>query len=260
MEMTTQEGLNLSGMTPEAMGHARLEQAVKQWGMITRAATMFDRLLLYGPPGTGKSTFAGHSMRARFGEAKTFFQTLTPEMTYATLTAHWMIGEEGKYELHRGSAVNAWAVGGGLLLDEVDKASGDVFACLQTFLDHNDVAAFTLPNGETIRPQEGYTAIGTMNGTPGCLPEAIRDRLTIQLRINTPNPEAVAKLPADLQCLALSAVGHEDPGKRISLRDWFKFAQGRTKLDQAGVTLEELGEMVFDTKWQPLHDTLVLAQ
>ena len=198
-----------------------------------------DRVVLYGPSGIGK-TYAGLHMGNTEGGA--FRLVCTEDMTNMDVTGAFMPSADKGFQWVSGSAIKAWqgngTVGGRLVVDEVDKASGDVFATLLAMLDSPESATWEHPEtGEIVRPREGFTAIMTTNlENMEDLPTALADRFPIRIRINEPHPSALVSLSADLREYAVRMA---DAGeRRISLRAFRAFDKLRASLgDQKAATL-----------------------
>ena len=188
-----------------------------------------DRIILFGPSGIGK-TFAGLNMGNVSGGAHRL--VCTEDMTNADVTGAFMPNERGTFTWNYGSAVKAWEgngiTGGRLIVDEVDKASGDVFATLLSMLDSPESATWENPeSGRVHRPKDGFSAVMTTNiENMEELPTALADRFPIRIRINTPHPSALLRLSPDLRKYAVRMA---DAGeRRISLRAFMAFDKLRT--------------------------------
>ena len=156
----------------------------------------------------------------------------TEDMTNADVTGAFMPNERGTFTWNYGSAVKAWEgngiTGGRLIVDEVDKASGDVFATLLSMLDSPESATWENPeSGRVHRPKDGFSAVMTTNiENMEELPTALADRFPIRIRINTPHPSALLRLSPDLRKYAVRMA---DAGeRRISLRAFMAFDKLRT--------------------------------
>lgn len=198
-----------------------------------------DRIILFGPSGIGK-TYAGLNMGNVEGGA--FRLVCTEDMTNADVTGAFMPNERGTFTWNYGSAVKAWEgnglVGGRLIVDEVDKAGGDVFATLLAMLDSPESATWENPeNGRIHRPRAGFSAVMTTNvENMAELPTALADRFPIRIRINAPHPTALLALSPDLRNYAVRMA---DAGeRRISLRAFMAFDKIRKAYgDQKAATL-----------------------
>lgn len=196
-----------------------------------------DRLILFGPPGTGK-TFAG----LNYGNVANGAHRLicTDDMTNADVTGAWMPNTSGTWSWNDGAAIKAWSSGGRLVVDEIDKAGGDVFATLLAMTDTVESAEWEHPEtGRVIRPQDGFSVVMTTNVEDmDELPTALRDRFPVAIRIDQPHPAALEKLSADLRPYAVRMA---DAGyRRISLRSFYAFDKLRFSMGE-----DRAAEMVF---------------
>lgn len=213
-----------------------------------------DRVVLYGPSGIGK-TYAGLTMGNVEGGA--YRLVCTEDMTNADVTGAFMPNDRGTFTWNYGSAVKAWEgngiIGGRLIVDEVDKAGGDVFATLLAMLDSPESA--TWENSETgriHRPRQGFTAIMTTNiENMEELPTALADRFPVRIRINTPHPNALLRLSPDLRTYAVRMA---DAGeRRISLRAFMAFDKLRKSLGD-----ERSAVLTFGARAQSILDAIAI--
>lgn len=209
-----------------------------------------DRVILYGPSGIGK-TYAGLTMGNIDGGAHRL--VCTEDMTNSDVTGAFMPNERGTFTWNYGSAVKAWEgngiIGGRLIVDEVDKAGGDVFATLLSMLDSPESATWENPEtGRVHRPRNGFSAIMTTNvENMEELPTALADRFPIRIRINAPHPDALLRLSPDLRKYAVRMA---DAGeRRISLRAFMAFDKLRNNIgaERAAVlTFGDRAEAIID--------------
>ena len=206
--------------------------------------TGVDRVILYGPPGTGK-TFSGLTLGVD-SEVGSERLICSEDMTNADVSGAVMPNEKGGFEFNFGAALRAWlgngVKGSRLVIDEIDKAGGDVFATLLAFLDSVASASFSHPfTGEKYRPLPGFSAIMTTNiEDPDELPMALKDRFPVAIKIDAPHPAALMELPVELRQLAATIVAGR-PGQRASLRAFYAFET----LHQGGMHVERAARMTF---------------
>ncbi len=213
-----------------------------------------DRVILYGPSGIGK-TYAGMTLGKV--DAGAFRLVCTEDMTNMDVTGGFMPNGKGGFMWLDGSALKAWkgngTEGGRLIVDEVDKASGDVFATLLAMLDSPESASFEHPEtGEVIRPLNGFSAIMTTNiENMGELPTALADRFPIRIRINEPHPSALLRLSPDLRKYAVRMADAGDD--RISLRAFIALDKLR-----ASVGMERACSLTFGDRSRQILDALAI--
>jgi MoxR-like ATPase len=192
-------------------------------------STGVARLLLYGPPGTGK-TYAALHHGVEEGQAERL--VCTEDLTSGEITGTWMPSNEGRFQWREGPAIRAWrgndGRGGRLVLDEVDRASGDALATLLAITDSPESARWRNPETlEWVRPGEAFSVVMTSNiDDLDDLPRALRDRFPVSIRVDRPHSSALARLSEDLRGPALSgSLGPEQ--RRVSLRSFYAFDELR---------------------------------
>ena len=209
-----------------------------------------DRVILFGPSGIGK-TYAG--MTIGDVEAGAFRLVCTEDMTNMDVTGGFMPDGKGSFKWLNGSALKAWegngVSGGRLIVDEIDKASGDVYATLLAMLDSPESATWEHPDtGRVHRPKAGFSALMTTNvENMGELPTALTDRFPIKIRINEPHPTALLRLSSDLRDFAVRMADAGD--RRISLRAFIAFDTMRKTLGaerSAVLTFGDRAESILD--------------
>jgi MoxR-like ATPase len=216
-----------------------------------------SRVLLYGPPGTGK-TFA--ALHQGVGGVPAERLVCTEDLTSGEITGTWMPSGENRFEWREGPAIRAWRGDGGrggrLVLDEVDRASGDALATLLAVTDSPDSARWRNPDThEWVRPGKKFSVVMTSNVEDlEEIPSSLRDRFPVSVRIDRPPTSAVERLSADLRAPALAgSLGPE--GRRVSLRSFYAFDELRRNFGP-----HRAAELVFGASGaQPVLDALRIA-
>src|SRR4051794_2398115 len=103
---------------------ASSNNATDCWTLTSKVLTVCNRLLLYGPPGCGK-TYAATRLGLR--EDQTVAScTLTPETPAAEIRGFFVPRGNDGFVWQDGPATAAWRSGGRLVLNEIDRGSGDL--------------------------------------------------------------------------------------------------------------------------------------
>lgn len=209
-----------------------------------------DRLILFGPPGTGK-TFAGLTLGVP-SDSTAHRVVCSEDMTKADVTGHLMPISSHELAWNDGAVVRAWRAGGRVVLDEIDRASGDVLSTLLAMTDSPESAWWQNPvTKEIVRPADGFSVVMTTNlERMSDLPTALRDRFPVAIRIDRPHPKALDRLSADLRSFA-SASADADPDRRFSLRAFLAFDTLRQKLGD-----ENASRLVFGRHSQAVLDAV----
>ena len=192
-------------------------------------AAGISRVLLYGPSGTGKTYAALHH---GVSSAPAERLVCTEDLTSGEITGTWMPVGENRWEWREGPAIRAWrgnaGLGARLVVDEVDRASGDALSTLLAMTDSPASARWRNPEtAEWVRPGPHFSVIMTSNiDDLDDIPASLRDRFPVALRIDRPHASALSSLSADLRAPALA--GSLGPvGRRVSLRSFYAFDELR---------------------------------
>ncbi|MGC1237924.1 MAG: AAA family ATPase [Acidimicrobiales bacterium] len=215
-----------------------------------------SRVLLYGPPGTGKTFAALHHGVETPAERL----ICTEDLTSGEITGSWMPSGENHFEWREGPAIRAWrgsqGRGSRLVLDEVDRASGDALATLLAVTDSPESARWRNPDTlEWVRPGEQFSVVMTSNVEDVSeIPPSLRDRFPVSIRVDRPHAQAVERLSRDLRAAAMAgSLGPE--GRRLSLRSFYAFDELRIHHGP-----ERAAELVFgSSNAQSILDALAIG-
>jgi MoxR-like ATPase len=188
------------------------------------------RVILYGVPATGK-TFGGLNI----GKPRNAYRLICSEdMTDADIVGCWQPSREG-WHWREGMAIKAWREGARLVIDEIDKASGDVLSILLAMTDTVESSSWRNPEtGEIVTPHPEYTVVMTTNlEHMGDLPEALTSRFPIRIHIDAPHPDALDRLPEVMRSTASTLATHADPDQRVSMRAFLELARLEAKMGRA---------------------------
>lgn len=238
--------------TPTALDSTQLPACWRD--VVDALAAGIDRLVLFGPPGTGK-TYAGLTLGAI--EAGAHRLICNEDMTAADVTGHFMPTADGTWKWLDGSVLKAWngngTVGGRIVADEIDRASGDVLSLLLNMFDNVESASWQHPETATThRPLPGFSVIMTTNiEDMRDLPVALKDRFPVAIRIDQPHPGALAKLSPYLRVPAAAAAA-ADKARRFSVRSFMAF----DRLRESGMDLERAAMMIFGNHSKDVLDAI----
>lgn len=231
--------------------HTReLPQCWQDLSMALRAG--IDRIVLFGAPGVGK-TYGALTIGSNVAAERL---VCTEEMTTLDITGGYLPNNDGGVSFVEGAALRAWRNGSRLIIDEGDRAGGDVLATLLAMTDTAGSASFTRPDtGEIVRPAATFSAIITSNiAHPDELPQALRDRFPVAIHIDAPHPDALQVLPEFMRSVAAETVSCTDPDRRASLRAFMAFARMRDAIGEADAL-----RLAFGDRAELVADALRLA-
>ena len=218
-------------------------------------ASGINKLILFGPPGTGK-TFAGLNMGNVLAGAHRLI--CNEDMTSADVTGHFKPSGDGTWKWQDGTVIKAWQGdginGGRVVADEIDRASGDVMSQLLAMFDSEESASWEHPEtGRILKPKKGFSVFMTTNiEDMRELPQALKDRFPVAVRINTPHPDALTMLSPDLRGAA-AASADADRDRRFSVRAFMAFDTLRNT-----VSVEKAARLTFGKHYQSVLDAILV--
>jgi MoxR-like ATPase len=218
-------------------------------------ASGINKLILFGPPGTGK-TFAGLNLGNVSAGAHRLI--CNEDMTSADVTGHFKPSGDGTWKWQDGTVIKAWQGdginGGRVVADEIDRASGDVMSQLLAMFDSEESASWEHPEtGRILKPKKGFSVFMTTNiEDMRELPQALKDRFPVAVRINTPHPDALTMLSPDLRGAA-AASADADRDRRFSIRAFMAFDTLRKT-----VSVEKAARLTFGKHYQSVLDAILV--
>lgn len=191
------------------------------------------RVVLLGLPGIGK-TYGALTYGANGTPIEARRISCFEGMTELDILGGMLPNKEGGFTWHDGQGLKAWRNGHRLVIDEIDRASGDVLSLLLALTDSEESAVIEHPDtGERLRPHPDFSAVITSNAkSKKLLHPALADRFPASLVIDEPHPHALEKLPQDLRAIAHALVSNTT-GERASLRAFGEFARLREAIGEA---------------------------
>ena len=211
------------------------------------------RIILSGEPGIGKS-YAALNFGLQEGEEVDRI-VCHEEMTVSAIEGMFMPNEKGTYTYHDGPATRAWRYGRRLLIDEVNRASGDVLSLLLAYTDTDASAKHILPTGERISPQPGFNVVMTTNLVDLTeLDPALYDRFPVKVSVTEPHPSALLSLPENLRTIARELVSGSE-GRRVSLRGFLAYVQLSEVFEVAKAAELAFGKGIAES----IQDTLMIG-
>jgi len=180
------------------------------------------------------------------------------DMTSADVTGHFKPSGDGTWKWQDGTVIKAWQGdginGGRVVADEIDRASGDVMSQLLAMFDSEESASWEHPEtGRILKPKKGFSVFMTTNiEDMRELPQALKDRFPVAVRINTPHPDALTMLSPDLRGAA-AASADADRDRRFSIRAFMAFDTLRKT-----VSVEKAARLTFGKHYQSVLDAILV--
>jgi MoxR-like ATPase len=180
------------------------------------------------------------------------------DMTSADVTGHFKPSGDGTWKWQDGTVIKAWQGdginGGRVVADEIDRASGDVMSQLLAMFDSEESASWEHPeSGRILKPKKGFSVFMTTNiEDMRELPQALKDRFPVAVRINTPHPDALTMLSPDLRGAA-AASADADRDRRFSVRAFMAFDTLRKT-----VSVEKAARLTFGKHYQSVLDAILV--
>lgn len=159
---------------------------------LTKVLPIIRVVYLWGPPGAGKTYLAIESLK-ELG-LDNWIITLDEDRMVQELLGHY-IPKGGEFVWHDGPVALA-ARSGGLIINELPRASGAVKDMLLSVLDNPASFSISLPTGENLKAHSKFCVVLTGNDSPvkAGLDPALVDRLSSVVELKYPTKGVVSYL------------------------------------------------------------------
>lgn len=214
--------------------------------LLNHVTKLRGHTLLFGPPGTGKTHYA---VKSAVEGQEVFSMTAHEEMGNADIWGFLTPDGSGGTVWHPGPGMLAWLRGGILVINEADRMGESAMISTYSLLDDFEIARYTLTNGETIFPKEGFRAFLTTNENPDVFTEALRDRCKYTVKVDRPSEGALCALRSPVWQLAVANIYKAHAGREgatvsdmlFTYREAAAFLEARRE----GVPQIEASELVW---------------
>jgi len=147
--------------------------------------------LLVGPPGTGKTSEA-FAAAASLGRKAYIAHSDPGALSDRYIGGYKPLG--GVWSWVDGVVLRAMREGALLIVDDLHLMGPDGQAALYQCCDFGPGSTFSLDDGSSVTPAPGYAVVGTMNGDPSRLDEAVRSRFRNIIPVLEPSSAMLAQL------------------------------------------------------------------
>lgn len=225
------------------------------WDILNRAVLSgrVRRAYIWGSYGLGKSYTSMQLLAKRLQSFDRVFQvTLSEDMVVQELLGHY-VPHAHEFVWHDGPVACAMR-NGGLVVNELPRASGAVRDLFLAVTDDSATASIALPTGDKLRPHDGFTVIATGNQSPdqAGLDPALLDRFDLVLEVKTPHPDVISCLNKARKGLG-SAIhdSYLDPERLVSPRQAFAWLRLKEEFGES-----EAASLAFGDKAEGIMTVL----
>ena len=196
------------------------------WALYEAALMAVRVIYIWGPPGVGKS-FVAQAYAKKGGSYQQV--TMNEDLSVQELMGLFSPSPSGLLWID-GPLTRAARLGEVLIINEAARASQAVLDFLLGLIDSSDSAAFTLPNGDTVKPHSNFRVVLSANEPPTKLDPALVSRLDCVIEAAEPHPDLITRLNAAFPRLGNVVAKSFTSGNPINPRHALAFAE-RVKRD-----------------------------
>lgn len=223
-------------------------------GILTQAVKPRNAVVyVYGPPGVGKSYAAKEALvnGVGFNPDHAYQVSLNEDQTVQEIVGHY-VPVKGEFKWAPGPVARSLDHGG-LIVNEIQRASSAVQDFFLGVLDSSDVRRIDVTGGIRLEGHDEFRVIATSNGPIDELDEALQDRFTAKIEITHPSASLVRYLNSQMDGIGdMVYSSYDDPEKAISPREVLAYLLNASEMDESIAA-----QLAFGDRWRDVYNTIL---